>query len=77
MTTELAWSQWKLSHRATFLYTFDRVMRVLWRWDQSLTQPYLENLFGPPSTDTTDRSSSGNYAEARTATLQPPAEGQI
>jgi hypothetical protein len=47
MADELAWGQWSLSHRLTFLYTFDQVMRVLWRWDQSLTRPYLEDLFGP------------------------------
>lgn len=64
MTTELAWSRWQLSHRATFLYTFDQVMRVLWRWDRSLTQPYLDHLFGPRSANTTDGCSSGNYAEA-------------
>ncbi|MBD2107602.1 ferritin-like domain-containing protein [Nodosilinea sp. FACHB-13] len=46
MTAELAWRQWSLSHRLTFLYTFDQVMRVLWQWDRSLTQPYLEELFG-------------------------------
>ncbi|MBD2229957.1 hypothetical protein [Phormidium tenue] len=46
MTAELAWEQWSLSHRLTFLYTFDQVMRVLWRWERSLTQPYLEELFG-------------------------------
>ncbi|MBD1874298.1 ferritin-like domain-containing protein [Nodosilinea sp. FACHB-131] len=46
MTAELAWEQWSLSHQLTFLYTFDQVMRVLWTWDRSLTQPYLEELFG-------------------------------
>lgn len=46
MTAELAWEQWSLSHRLTFLYTFDQVMRVLWKWERSLTQPYLEELFG-------------------------------
>ncbi|MEA5447538.1 ferritin-like domain-containing protein [Leptolyngbya sp. CCNP1308] len=46
MTAELAWERWSLSHRLTFLYTFDQVMRVLWTWDRSLTRPYLEELFG-------------------------------
>ena len=49
MTHELAWGQWSLSHRATFLSTFAQVMQVLWRWDQSLTPPYLEGLLGPHS----------------------------
>jgi hypothetical protein len=48
MTAELAWGQWSLGHRLTFLYTFDQVMRVLWRWERSLTPVYLEQLFGPP-----------------------------
>ncbi|MBD2114306.1 MULTISPECIES: ferritin-like domain-containing protein [Cyanophyceae] len=47
MTAELAWGQWSHNHRLTFLYTFDQVMRVLWQWDRSLTQPYLKELFGP------------------------------
>ncbi|MBD1914625.1 MULTISPECIES: ferritin-like domain-containing protein [Cyanophyceae] len=46
MTAELAWEQWSLNHQITFLYTFDQVMRVLWTWNRSLTQPYLEELFG-------------------------------
>lgn len=48
MTAELAWERWNLSHRLTFLYAFDQVMRVLWRWDRTLTPPHLEQLFGPP-----------------------------
>jgi hypothetical protein len=47
MTAELAWERWSLSHRLTFLYTFDQVMRVLWRWERSLTPAYLAELFGP------------------------------
>ncbi|PZV09965.1 MAG: hypothetical protein DCF32_00920 [Leptolyngbya sp.] len=47
MTAELAWEQWSLSHRLTFLYAFDQVMRVLWQWERSLTPAYLTELFGP------------------------------
>lgn len=50
MTAELAWDWWSLSHRLTFLYTFDQVMRVLWTWDRSLTPAYLTELFGPNPT---------------------------
>ncbi|MBE9160231.1 ferritin-like domain-containing protein [Nodosilinea sp. LEGE 06152] len=50
MTTELAWEQWNFSHRLTLLYTFDQVMRVLWRWERSLTPAYLTALFGPNPT---------------------------
>ncbi|WP_052050780.1 ferritin-like domain-containing protein [Leptolyngbya sp. KIOST-1] len=59
MTAELAWDQWHLRHRLTLLYAFDQVMRVLWRWDQTLTPTYLTNLFGPnPPTGRGDRSPS-------------------
>ncbi len=47
MADELAWGQWSPSHRLTLFYTFSRVMGVLWRWDRSLTSPYLDGLFGP------------------------------
>jgi hypothetical protein len=50
MTEELAWGQWSLSHRLTLLYAFDQVMRVLWRWERSLTPVYLTELFGPNPT---------------------------
>ncbi len=50
MTAELAWGQWGTSHRLTLLYTFDQVMRVLWRWDRSLTPAHLTELFGPDPT---------------------------
>lgn len=46
MMAELAWPQWSLTHRLTLIYSFDQVMRVLWRWDQSLCQSYLEDLLG-------------------------------
>ncbi|MBW4486093.1 MAG: ferritin-like domain-containing protein [Tildeniella torsiva UHER 1998/13D] len=50
MTAELAWERWSLSHRLTLLYAFDQVMRVLWRWERSLTPAYLTELFGPTPT---------------------------
>ncbi|NER79987.1 MAG: ferritin-like domain-containing protein [Leptolyngbya sp. SIO1D8] len=46
MMQELAWQQWSLTNRLTFLYTFDQVMKVLWNWHHSLTPHYLESLFG-------------------------------
>ncbi|MFQ4136585.1 ferritin-like domain-containing protein [Nodosilinea sp. PGN35] len=48
MQDELAWPRWSMGNRLTFLYTLDQVMRVLWRWERSLTPTYLEQLFGPP-----------------------------
>ncbi|MGF1569787.1 MAG: ferritin-like domain-containing protein [Nodosilinea sp.] len=46
MMGELAWPHWSLTHRFTFLYTADQIMRVLWQWDRTLSQPYLNDLFG-------------------------------
>lgn len=46
MMGELAWEHWSVAHRLTFLYTFDQVTRVLWQWNSTLSQPYLEGLFG-------------------------------
>ncbi len=46
MTGELAWDQWSLLHRLTFLYTLDQVMQVLWRWHHSLTPAYLNSVLG-------------------------------
>ena len=46
MTDELAWEQWSLTNRLTFLYTFDQVMRSLWAWNRTLTPTYLESLLG-------------------------------
>ncbi|MBD0334740.1 MAG: ferritin-like domain-containing protein [Cyanobacteria bacterium Co-bin13] len=45
----LAWEQWSLTNRMTCLYTFDQVMRVLWRWHHDLTPSYLNDLFGQNS----------------------------
>lgn len=46
MAGELGWHQWQPSHRLTFLYAADQVMRVLWQWDRTLTREYLEGLLG-------------------------------
>lgn len=46
MMSELAWDQWSLSHRLSFIYTFDQIIKPIWRWNQSLTPAYLTSLFG-------------------------------
>ncbi|MDB9528370.1 hypothetical protein PN498_20430 [Oscillatoria sp. CS-180] len=50
MMTELAWQQWSPTNRMTLLYTFDQVIKPLWRWNQTLTPAYLDSLFGPHQT---------------------------
>ncbi len=47
MQSELVWDRWRMGDRLTLIYTFDQVMRVLWRWDRSLDPTDLERLFGP------------------------------
>jgi hypothetical protein len=47
MTQELHWSSWSLLNQASFIYTFDWVMRRLWCWHQGLKPDYLRDLFGP------------------------------
>lgn len=42
----LAWQHWSTANRLTLLYSFDQMMRVLWRWHSSLTPSYLDRLFG-------------------------------
>ena len=46
MMGELAWEQWSMANRLTFLYTMDQVMKSLWCWNRGLTPGYLESLFG-------------------------------
>ena len=50
MQNELAWNQWSPLNRLTFLYTFDQVIKILWRWHHiCLTPNYLDSLFGKRS----------------------------
>ena len=46
MKQVLNWTAWSPTNKTTFLFTFDRVMRQLWRWNASLTPNYLKDLFG-------------------------------
>ena len=46
MKQVLNWPAWSPTNKTTFLLTFDRVMRKLWRWNASLTPNYLTELFG-------------------------------
>jgi hypothetical protein len=48
MMLELAWPHWSYTHRLTFLYTLAQVMRVLWQWNSTLTEPYLNALLDEP-----------------------------
>ncbi|MGD1908551.1 MAG: ferritin-like domain-containing protein [Leptolyngbyaceae cyanobacterium] len=52
MMAELAWDQWNSAQRVALIYSFDQVMRPLWRWHQTLTPAYLNALFGPPRSPT-------------------------
>jgi hypothetical protein len=47
MMAELAWDQWRPAQRVAMIYSFDQVMRRLWRWHRTLTPTYLNQLFGP------------------------------
>lgn len=46
MMDELAWERWSQTHRFTFLYTLDQVIKALWRWNRRLNRNYLESLLG-------------------------------
>ncbi|MDJ0702903.1 MAG: ferritin-like domain-containing protein [Leptolyngbyaceae cyanobacterium MO_188.B28] len=46
MKRVLNWPAWSLTNKTTFLFTFDQIMRRLWRWNTSLTPDYLNHLFG-------------------------------
>ena len=48
MMAELAWDQWSAANRVALIYSFDQVMKRLWRWHRTLTPAYLNPLFGPP-----------------------------
>lgn len=42
----LNWKSWSLTNKATFTFTFTHSMCKLWRWSNSLTPEYLQELFG-------------------------------
>ena len=48
MKQVLNWPAWSPTNKTTLLFTFDRVMRKLWRWNASLTPNFLKDLFGEP-----------------------------
>ncbi|AFY43421.1 hypothetical protein [Nostoc sp. PCC 7107] len=44
MMNTLNWNAWTLTNKTTLLYTFTRTMHHLWKWHNTLTPEYLENL---------------------------------
>lgn len=46
MMRVLNWKSWSLTNKATFIFTFTYAMHKLWRWSNSLTPEYLQELFG-------------------------------
>ncbi|BBD60953.1 hypothetical protein NIES2109_37540 [Nostoc sp. HK-01] len=45
MMNTLNWNAWTLTNKTTLLYTFTHTMRHLWKWHNTLTPEYLQNLF--------------------------------
>ncbi|MEM6836330.1 MAG: ferritin-like domain-containing protein [Cyanobacteria bacterium P01_C01_bin.120] len=74
MMAELAWEQWSPTQRLTLLYTFDQVMKSLWRWNRSLTPEYLNDLFGClPSVGNSRKDLPVNASILLPGAAQPPA----
>jgi hypothetical protein len=48
MTGVLSWSTWSWQNRASFILTCTSTLHQLWRWHNTLTRDYLEDLFGIP-----------------------------
>jgi hypothetical protein len=46
MMDELAWRRWSVTHRLTFLYALERVLKPLLAWNRHLTPTYLNSLLG-------------------------------
>ncbi|MBE9209137.1 ferritin-like domain-containing protein [Nostoc sp. LEGE 06077] len=44
MMNTLNWNAWTLTNKTTLLYTFTRTMHHLWKWHNTLTPEYLQNL---------------------------------
>ncbi|MCF4970105.1 ferritin-like domain-containing protein [Nostoc sp. CMAA1605] len=45
MMNTLNWKGWTLTNKATLLFTFTYTMHHLWKWHNTLTPQYLQNLF--------------------------------
>ncbi|ALF54188.1 hypothetical protein ACX27_17245 [Nostoc piscinale CENA21] len=45
MMNTLNWNAWTATNKATLLFTFTYTMHRLWKWHNSLTPEYLQNLF--------------------------------
>ncbi|AUT00085.1 hypothetical protein CLI64_06660 [Nostoc sp. CENA543] len=45
MMNTLNWKAWTFSNKATLLFTFIYTMHHLWKWHNTLTPQYLQNLF--------------------------------
>ncbi|PSF39302.1 hypothetical protein C7H19_00500 [Aphanothece hegewaldii CCALA 016] len=41
----LNWNGWSWYHRLELVYTFIKVLHLLWRWSKNLTPEYLKQLF--------------------------------
>ena len=46
MMDELAWHRWSATHRLTFLYALEQVLKPLLTWNRHLTPTYLNSLLG-------------------------------
>jgi hypothetical protein len=46
MTTVLSWSSWSVTNRCTFAFTCLQALRLLGRWNQTLTPGFLADLLG-------------------------------
>ncbi|HIK04639.1 MAG TPA: ferritin-like domain-containing protein [Trichormus sp. M33_DOE_039] len=45
MMNTLNWKDWTTANKATLLFTFTYTMHHLWKWHNTLTPQYLQNLF--------------------------------
>ncbi|MEA5565608.1 ferritin-like domain-containing protein [Anabaena sp. UHCC 0399] len=46
MMNTLNWNAWTLTNKTTLLLTFSYTMHRLWKWNNTLTPQYLNNLLG-------------------------------
>ncbi|MBV6625607.1 MAG: ferritin-like domain-containing protein [Rivularia sp. (in: Bacteria)] len=46
MMQTLQWDSWSFSNKTSLLFTFTSAIHQLWIWNNTLTPPYLNELFG-------------------------------
>lgn len=63
MMAELSWADWSPTQRLTLIYSFDQVMRVLWRWDATLSRAYLDSVLGPAGETVNAANPGGSLAK--------------